>query len=426
MRLTKVGRIFYLRRTFYRKTIDFSGFLRYTECNKLWGNTMKKYILTDYGVKANCEALQTKEIQAVLDLCKEEGGIVVVPKGKYHIAAVRMWSNTTLYLESGAEVYGSENCDDYEIYEVPEGVEMRSDMELITQYYGKAWDTYRRAMITAYGEENISIIGEPGSVLDGRNCFDPNGEENYRGPHIVFLTCCKNVLFEGYTAQHSGNFMHEANNCRNLTMRRVTCLGGSDGIHLHCTENALIEDCLFKTGDDCIAGINVKDLVVRRCILNTSCNLFRLGGVNVLVEDCYAYGPGYYPHRMTVVKGRNDELPREQGRHNTLWMVEYFATQNYPYPASDLHFKNCVFDNIKGLFFYMADQNPLQCGTRWGTLTLDNVKFTDLKEATIPTAGHDQTLTIKMKNVSWSFHESAIVKEFIQLHENSNVVIIEE
>ena len=387
---------------------------------------MNRYCLTDYGVKLNCSDLQTKEIQAVLDLCKESGGVVVVPKGRFYLAAVRMWSNTTLYLESGAELYGSDNCEDYEVFEVPEGVEMRSDMELITQYYGKAWDTYRRAMITAYGEDNISIIGEPGSVLDGRNCYDPNGEENYRGPHIVFLTCCNNVLFEGYTARHSGNFLHEANNCRNLQMRRVTCLGGSDGIHLHCTENAVIEDCLFKTGDDCIAGINVKDLLVRRCILNTSCNLFRMGGTNVCVEDCYAYGPGYYPHRMTVVKGKNDELPREEGRHNTLWMVEYFSSQNYVCEPSDLHFKNCVFENIKGLFFYMADQNPLQCGTRWGTLILDNVRFTDLKEPAVPTADANEPLTVIMKNVSWSFHDSVAETELIVLHDNSNTTIVKE
>lgn len=387
---------------------------------------MKKYRLTDYDVKPNCSDLQTKEIQAVLDFCKEEGGIVVVPKGRFYLAAVRMWSNTTLYLESGAELYGSENCEDYEIFSVPDTVEMRSDMELITQYYGKTWETYRRAIITAYGQDNISIIGEPGSIIDGRNCYDPNGEENYRGPHIIFLTCCNNVLFEGYTAQHSGNFMHEANNCRNLQMRRVTCLGGSDGIHLHCTENALIEDCLFKTGDDCIAGINVKDLLVKRCILNTSCNLFRIGGVNVNVEDCYAYGPGYYPHRMTVVKGRNDELSREQGRHNTLWLVEYFASKNYLYTPSDIHFKNCVFDNIQGLFFYEADENPLQCGTRWGTLTLDNVRFTDLKKSAIPLADKDEPLKVIMKNVSWTFHESSSETRLIQLQENSNTVIIEQ
>ena len=386
---------------------------------------MQKYYVTDYGVKPDSADLQTAAFQKVFDMCKAEGGMVVVPKGKYHIAALRMWSNTTLYLESGAEIYGSENCDDYEIFPIPEGMEMRSDMELITQYYGKAWDTYRRAMITAYSEKNVSIIGEPNSILDGRNCFDPNGEENYRGPHIVFFSCCENVLFEGYTAQHSGNFLHEANNCRNLIMRRVTCLGGSDGIHLHCSENSLIEDCLFKTGDDCIAGINVKDLLVRRCILNTSCNLFRMGGLNIHVEDCYAYGDGYYPHRMTVVKGKNDELPREQGRHNSLWMVEYFSSQNYVEEPSDLHFKNCVFDNIKGAFFYMADMNPLQCGTRWGTLTLENVRFTDLKEASIPYLADGTSLKIIMKNVSWNYHPSVEETELIRTHDHSFTTIIE-
>ena len=82
----------------------------------------------------------------------------------------------------------------------------------------------------------------------------------------------------------SGNFLHEANNCTNVTMRRVTCLAGSDGIHLHCSRNILIEECLFKTGDDCIAGININGLHVRNCVMNTSCNLFRMGGVHILVE----------------------------------------------------------------------------------------------------------------------------------------------
>ena len=137
---------------------------------------MNKYYVIDFGVKTDCFDLQTAAFQAVLDLCKNDGGVVVVPKGKYYIAALRMWSNTTLYLESGAELYGSEECDDYEVFPVPQGMEMRSDMELITQYYVTPWETYRRAMITAYGEKNVSIIGEANSIIDGRNCYDANGE----------------------------------------------------------------------------------------------------------------------------------------------------------------------------------------------------------------------------------------------------------
>ena len=385
---------------------------------------MKKYLITDHGVKAGSAELQTKELQAVLDLCRDEGGTVVIPRGKFYTAALYMHSNTTLYLERGAMLCGSDNCDDYEVFEVPPHVQMRSDMELITQYYGKPWHTYRRAIISSYGERNVSIVGEPGSVIDGANCYDPDGEEGYRGPHAIFFSCCENVLFEGYTARHSGNFLHEANNCRNLVMRKVTCLGGSDGIHLHCTEGALIEDCIFKTGDDCIAGINIKDLLVRRCVLNTSCDLFRIGGVNIRVEDTYAYGPGYYPHRKTVVKGKGDELPREQGRHNLLHTVVYFASTNYPYAPSDIHFKNCVIENALDILGYTADGGSLQSGSYLGELTLENVRFTDLKRASTPTATKEVPLTVRMKDVTVEFHESAEDKDAFALGENSNTTLI--
>ena len=113
---------------------------------------MKKFIITDYGVKENCTDLQTAAIQAVFDLCKENGGTVVIPKGRFYAAALYMHSNTTLYLESGAELMGSDNCDDYEVFPIPDHVDMRSDMELITQYYGEPWETYRRAIFSVSEE----------------------------------------------------------------------------------------------------------------------------------------------------------------------------------------------------------------------------------------------------------------------------------
>ena len=368
---------------------------------------MREYRVTDYGVITDSELLQTARIQAVLDLCREGGGRVVFPRGKYYISSLWMWSDTTLYLEKGAEIYGSTECDDYEVFAIPDTVQMRSDMELITQYYGQPWETYRRAMISSYGQRNVSIIGEFDSVLDGQNCYDPDGEEGYRGPHIVFFSCCENVELCGYTARHSGNFLHETNNCRNLHMHHVTCLGGSDGIHLHCTEHAVIEDCLFKTGDDCIAGININDLQVRRCVLNTSCNLFRIGGVGIYVRDCYAYGPGYYPHRKTVVKGKFDELPREQGRHNLICLVDYFGSQNYPYTASDLHFENCVIENATEVIHYHANKNHLQNGTYLAEMTLTNVRFTDLSYPSWSEAPDHSPMKVILKDVSWTFKDGS-------------------
>ena len=214
---------------------------------------MKKYVITDFGVKPDLSELQTDAMQAVLDKCRDSGGTVVIPKGRYRVGGLYMYSDTTLYLESGACLIGSDVCEDYKIFPVPEGVEMRSDMEMIKDYYGTPWDAYRRAIITVYGGRNVSIIGESGSVIDGSDCCDPKGEEGYRGPHGIFVTSVENLTFKGYTIQNCGNFMHEANNCKNIVMQNVTCLGGSDGIHAHFSENILIEDCVFHTGDDCIA-----------------------------------------------------------------------------------------------------------------------------------------------------------------------------
>ena len=56
----------------------------------------------------------------------------------------------------------------------------------------------------------------------------------------------------------------------------------------------------------------------------------------------------------------------------------------------------------------------------------ENVTFTDLKESAVPTAGEDCQMQIKMKNVVYSFNESALSKELIQLHDKSNAIIIKE
>jgi hypothetical protein len=101
------------------------------------------------------------------------------------------------------------------------------------------------------------------------------------------------------------------------------------------------------TGDDPIAGINIHNLIIRNCKINSSCNAFRIGGVDILVEDCHIYGPGYYPHRVTIVKNRYEVLPREAGRHNMLALVDYFASYVYPdEPSRNIVFRNCLIENL--------------------------------------------------------------------------------
>ena len=389
---------------------------------------MNQYQVTDYDVIAGSDALQTEAFQRVFDLCRENGGTIIIPAGTYRISGVRMWSDTTLILKSGAVLLGSTDCNDYPIFEVPEGVEMRSDLELITQYYQRSfapdapfWQNYRRAMISAYGEKNIAILGENGAVIDGQDCYDPDGEEGYRGPHGIYLTNCGNIIMRGYTAQHNGNFMHQLDNCVNTVMENVTCLGGSDGIHLHCCRDTRIENCTFRTGDDCIAGINVEDLLVKKCYLNTSCNFFRIGGCRITVEDCELRGNGYYPHRMTIVKSKDEILPREAGRHNTICLVDYFASANFPFaPSKDIVFRRCVMDNFDRLLAYRANTMYLQAGTRLAEMTLEDVTIEGIGATATICTDDVQPFTLNLRRVKVS---GGCTAETLVRDEHGNTIV---
>lgn len=236
--------------------------------------------------------------------------------------------------------------------------------------------------------KNISIIGEPGSLIDGDDCSDPSGEEGYRGPHGIFITNVENITLKGYTIRNCGNFMHQIDNCMNITVQNVNCYGGSDGYHLHFCTNTLIEDCIIHTGDDCIAGINVNGLTVRHCDINTSCDAFRMGGSHILVEDCRFWGPGIYPHRMTVVQNRytdavrrkDNTLPQSEGRHNLICIWLHFASEVFPAeePYYDITLRNCTVENADTFLVYHPEE-ILQRGTELKEIKLENVQMTGVK-----------------------------------------------
>ncbi|MCQ2475515.1 MAG: hypothetical protein MJ173_06370 [Clostridia bacterium] len=121
-----------------------------------------------------------------------------------------------MILEDGSRLVGSDICENYEIFDIPDNIEMRSDMEMITSYFGKPWGAYRRAIITVYGGKNIRIIGCGNAVIDGSDCCDPNGEEGFRGPHGIFISSVEKAELAGYTICNCGNFMHEINNSTDI------------------------------------------------------------------------------------------------------------------------------------------------------------------------------------------------------------------
>lgn len=164
----------------------------------------KEFLITDYGAVVS-DRLQTGAIQAAIDACfLAGGGRVVIPAGIYLTGGLRLRSNVALYLKSGAILRGSSNHEDYDLY--------RNDtLEPIgtcdEEHQGKnPYSRWNNGLIKALNAKNIAIVGEEGSYIDGNDCYDPTGEEKYRGPHGINIWDCENILLEGYTLMNSANW----------------------------------------------------------------------------------------------------------------------------------------------------------------------------------------------------------------------------
>ena len=99
--------------------------------------------------------------------------------------------------------------------------------------------------------------------------FASEGEEGFRGPMGMVFCRCRGVTLRGYTYRNAANWCHQLDSCIQVRMDHVTVLGGHDGVNLHHCTQVWIDNCDFRTGDDCIAGYDAENVVVRNCSLNT-------------------------------------------------------------------------------------------------------------------------------------------------------------
>ena len=90
--------------------------------------------------------------KAIEQIKAQGGGTIYFPAGEYLTGPIRLQSNTTLYLESGAILRFSDNFDDYLPY-----VEMRWEGVVMRSF---------NPLISANHAENITITGR--GTIDGQ------------------------------------------------------------------------------------------------------------------------------------------------------------------------------------------------------------------------------------------------------------------
>lgn len=396
--------------------------------------------ITDFGA-VSCEKLQTGAIQNAIDyVFSKGGGEVVVPVGEFMTGSIRLRSNITLRLLSGAVLKGSQDPEDYyscytEDKLEPLAPERVTDAPYVhlggikgeTEY--KEWDDnyrFRRlpgsrwnnALIRAIDAENVAIIGEEGSFIDGNNCFDEIGEEYYRGPHAITFFNCRNVRLSGYCVRESANWAHNMLFCENISMEKVKVYGGHDGFDAFSSKNITIKNCEFYTGDDCVAGFGNVNVLMADCVLNSSCSAMRFGGTNVLVRNCKMYGPGeyFFRGRMTPEEKRACAPSPRPGR-NMLSAFTYYADFSMPIDEipGNIVIKDCVFENVDRFLHYNFSGNETWQRYRpMENITFENINADGVKMALNAYGRADSLLELTMRNVSVSMRDDSDAEELIR------------
>jgi len=240
-------------------------------CGYRSASPLPTYDVREFGAKGDGIANDTRAIQSALNAAaKSDGGTVRVPVGRYVCGSLFFRSHrTTFQIDSGAEILGSENRDDYPVVKNRwEGIEREA----------------HAALINASDLRHIAIIG--GGVIDGRGkvWWDWHRKKQLASPRprLVQFISCQDVRMDGLTLRNSPSWTVHPLYCHDVGMTNLTITApedspNTDGIDPDSCSEVRISHCRFDCGDDCVAIKSGKDEDGRR--VGRACR-------NITVEDC--------------------------------------------------------------------------------------------------------------------------------------------
>lgn len=277
--------------------------------------------ILSYGAATNGTSLSTTAINNAILACHNAGGgKVFIPPGTFVTGAIRLKSNVNLYLSKGATLKFSTNTADYlpVVYTRFEGVECYNYSPFIYAFEeeniaitgsgtlnGQASNTNWWAWKTG-GAPNVNLLnsmGENGTPVEQR--IFGNGYKIR--PNFIQPYRCKNILIDSLTILNSPMWEINPVLCQNVTVRNLTINShgpNNDGCNPECSKDVLIYNCIFDTGDDCIAiksgrnndgrRVNVpsENIVIQKCTMKDGHGGVTMGSEcsgsirNVFAEDC--------------------------------------------------------------------------------------------------------------------------------------------
>ncbi|MBO5353168.1 MAG: glycoside hydrolase family 28 protein [Lachnospiraceae bacterium] len=317
--------------------------------------TKEPYCAIGDGVTMN-----TAAIQKALDDCQPEEQIYF-PEGVYLTAALRLHSNTELYLEEGAVLKGTENPDDYlpRIHSRFEGYEMECYSSLLNIGILDHNAGYTTENIVLRGKGTIASGGQPLGLkimeletarlkeyLDslGDKIKEYEKEETISGrarPRLINISNCQNVWISGLTLKDGASWnVHMIYSDNLLTNHCVfESLGtwNGDGWDPDSSTNGTIFDCVFHTDDDGVAIKSGK---------NPEGNIINRPTKHIRIFDCKSLSGNGIAIGSEMSGGVSDVKVWDCDFVSSRWGIQVKGTKKRGGYVTDVHARDCKTSKI--------------------------------------------------------------------------------
>ena len=311
----------------------------------------KVYAITSYGAKTTASAAQNqKAINRAISLASKKGGKVVIPAGTWNTGAIELKSGVNLVIEEGATLRFAFEPKLYPLVRTSwEGLACWNYSPCIYAYQAKdiaitgkgtidgggnndtwwQWNGNPRFGFKAGVTTESQKLGSRSKLLkqaeDGV-AFDERKFGMGQGlrPQLINFVRSERILIKDVKMINSPFWVIHPLLCKNITVDGVYIWNegpNGDGCDPEACENVLIQNCIFHTGDDCIAiksGRNndgrlwnqpSKNIIIRNCKMEDGHGGVVIGSEisggceNVYAENCVMDSP--HLERILRIKTNN-------------------------------------------------------------------------------------------------------------------------
>ncbi len=290
----------------------------------------RDFAITEYGATADGADCSAAIRQAIGACHAAGGGRVVVPAGVFRTGPIHLQSNVNLHLAQGATLSFLTDAAKYpNVFTRWEGVECMNHSPLIYAFEqeniavtgqgtldgGASWETWwawndkrTGGVKQRAARDRLNEMGEKGVPVAER-VF---GEGGFLRPNFIQPYRCRNVLIEGISIVRSPMWEIHPVLSSNVIVRGVNISShgpNNDGCDPESSRDVLIENCVFDTGDDCIAiksgrnndgrrvAVASENLIIRGCTMKDGHGGVVIGSEvsggcrNVFIENCRMDSP---------------------------------------------------------------------------------------------------------------------------------------